>query len=678
MKTPSEPTDKKNLFIYLLLLTVFFTLIEMSFFIQANQTYLGDFSYISQQLTLPLSMLPEIILFMGAQLLLHLAYSTLIWLCAILLADFFHLSTKYRMAFGISLWCVGILTILIANQYFFPHSKFAELTLLIFSHPQVTQYFFISLLMLCSVLFSCIILQSVLVLYQSRCAKLFFGLSILFCTAYLSFAAPQPKDAATAWQPNIIIIGLDSVRPDFLSDAGQNTHTPFLDRLFNSATVFPDALTPLARTFPAWSSLLTGQYPKQTGFRFDLADQARMDFSHTLPKLLQMQGYETIYATDETRFSNIDQAFGFHRIIGPPMGLNDFLLGTFNDFPLSNLIVNTFLGHWLFPYSYANRAAYFTYQPESFLNLLQPILTKPRTKPLFLAIHFCLPHYPFLWANASSQLTRGQQRYAESVSRLDQQVAQFYQLLQQGRLLQHAIVVFISDHGEGLELPGDRVTEKDLFIASHASNTPPHFYPPILADEPLNEAAGHGGDVLALSQYHILLAFKLYGLGAQYLGPATAGIVSLLDIQPTLLALLHVPNPANAGQNLAPWLRKKLPALPARDIFLESDYTPQALRTIYPHIHTVFLDGIKLFQTHPQSARLTMRETMAKMIIRSKQYADVYDHWLLALYPQAQQTYTPILIDLLSGEWTDDLSSSFAQQSPAPHMLEALQHFLSK
>lgn len=46
-----------------------------------------------------------------------------------------------------------------------------------------------------------------------------------------------------------------------------------------------------------------------------------------------------------------------------------------------------------------------------------------------------------------------------------------------------------------------------------------------------------------------------------------------------------------------------------------------------------------------------------------------------ALYPQSQDTHMAILIKLSTGEWTNDLQSSFAKQSPALTMLDALKGF---
>ena len=55
-------------------------------------------------------------------------------------------------------------------------------------------------------------------------------------------------------------------------------------------------------------------------------------------------GYQTIYATDEVRFANIDQSFGFDQLITPPIGAADFLLGKAGDLPLVNLVSPTRVG----------------------------------------------------------------------------------------------------------------------------------------------------------------------------------------------------------------------------------------------------------------------------------------------------------------------------------------------
>ena len=453
--------------------------------------------------------------------------------------------------------------------------------------------------------------------------------------------------------------------------------TPFMDSFLDQAVVFSEAVTPLARTFPSWISILTGEYPSQVRARFNLANQYDLNLQDTLPSILHQHGYETIFATDETRFSNIDKNLGFDHVVSPPMGLNDFLIGTFNDFPFSNLLVNTEIGRWLFPYSYANRPVFFTYDPNSFLKLMDPAIPLKRNKPLFLAVHFCLPHSPYYWAALPSQAYTAQERYEQSIVRVDQQLFDFFVMLKKRGLLEHAIVVLLSDHGEALEFQGDRLTEKELFFDKKLPA--PSFYPPSLDHEAINQSAGHGTDVLGLTQYHTVLAFKLLGTTEKAEHSVQAGVVSLVDIKPTLLQLIGLSSLFERGkgsESLAPRIlgqRRGVSLL--RHVFLESDFSPESIRTVYPETRKVLLEGIQLFQINPSTLRLTVKDDMGEMIIHSKQYADIYDDWMLALYPQDQHTRMPILINLINGQWTNDLHSPFAQHSPAAFMLEALKSF---
>ena len=76
-----------------------------------------------------------------------------------------------------------------------------------------------------------------------------------------------------------------------------------------------------------------------------------------------------------------------------------FIFGVLNDFPISNLLINTSLGEILFPYNFANRQSYISYKPNAFLRMFSRKVAKIDARPVFLAIHFCLPHYPYVWGS---------------------------------------------------------------------------------------------------------------------------------------------------------------------------------------------------------------------------------------------------------------------------------------
>jgi hypothetical protein len=261
------------------------------------------------------------------------------------------------------------------------------------------------------------------------------------------------------------------------------------------------------------------------------------------------------------------------------------------------------------------------------------------------------------------------ERYQASVQRFDSQLHDFFQILKARHLLDHAIVVLLSDHGEALELNGDRITSADLFLSSHHQPVP-NFYPPSLDAETIEQAAGHGGDVLSLSQYHTVLAFILYGQKQRH--QEINDIVSLLAIKPTILDLLHL---TSSNHSLANMILGHTKSLTPEHIFLESDFTPSAIRTVHPETRKVLLEDIHMFEINPHTTRLSVRPQMAHMIIDSKQYADLYGDWILALYPQNNIYRMPILINLKTGVWTNDLHSTFALNSPAHNMLKHLHQF---
>lgn len=672
---PVNPSKIKQQTIlpYLLLLTGFFILLEISFFILCNKAYLSDFTFVSGQISIPPSILPSIFYFLAIQLAIHLTFCLLTWFCALYAGYLLKFTAHNVFLLALVIWFTGIAAIMAANQYYYPNSRFTEITSIFLFSTTTARLATIALASACFM----IALLSIagFTLWTAKKSYNYTILFILFLMTGSYYAWPHSgtRHHATgnADRPNVIIIGIDSLRPDFLGYFGADQPTPFIDSFLSQSTVFPEAVTNIARTFPSWVAILTGQHPRVTGVRYNLAKTSDIDAAQTLPAIFKQQGYESIYATDETRFSNIDQHMGFDKAIVPPIGLNDFLLGTFNDFPLSNLLINTRAGKWLFPFSYANRPAFATYEPDTFLEHVREEL-QPQTKPLFLAVHFCLPHYPYLWASLPASQYSVQERYRASIQRVDQQIQSFFALLESEGLLNKAIVILLSDHGEALELPGDRITQRGSYLGVLTkAGEPPRFYPPSLDDEAINQSAGHGTDVLGLPQYHTLLAFKLYGMQPQHHGEIT-GIVPLTEIKQALLNLAGIDqHKVPLAQAIAGEIRH----LPRQHIFIESDFSPEAIRTVYPETRKVLLEGIQLFQINPESTRLTVKDTMGDMIIASKQYADIYGNWMLAYYPQSHKDHMPVLINLQTGAWTNNLQSEFARRSPALAMKARLKNF---
>ncbi len=680
-KTPVH-RKKSSLFLPLLLLTAFLILAEVAFLIQCSGIYFGGFTLIANHLSIPLGVLPGIFYFIGVQLSIHFAFTVLVWLVTIFACNALHFSEQAKWRAGISLWFIALFTILFANRVYFPNSNFSSV-LFSFTNLSVAK---IILILFCVFLAPVILLACWglgLFIFRWFHNKFIVVSAALTCLWVLVFSfnvfahTHSVTDAGTSEKPNIIIIGMDSVRPDFLGFFGYAKRTPHIDGFLNHATVFSESLTPIARTYPSWISILTGLYPKLNHMRTNLADQSDLNVSETLPNLLREKGYHTLFATDDTRFSNIDRRDGFDKVITPPIGFNDFLVGTMNDFPLSNLLVNTTLGHYLFPYSYGNRGALVTYDPNTFLKMMQPTLENSRTKPMLLVVHFCLPHYPYAWATLPVKKVN-LYHYQMSLARVDQQFHDFMMLLQQNKLLEHSIVVLISDHGEAVEMAGDRITDPDLFIPSGKEKTIPRFYPPTYELEKVNMSGGHGTDVLGVSQYHTLLSFRTFGTTPNQI-KIVPGIVSVMDIKPTLLTFLKLPLGNVSGHALQDYIFGNKNSVDRKqDFFTESDFSPEAVRTVHPEEKKVLFEGIDYYRIDPKTTRILVRDSMMQMILSSKQFADYYDDWVLALYPQNKKIMLPVLVNLKTGYWTIDLNSPFAKNSPADRMLNAMKGFFGK
>jgi arylsulfatase A-like enzyme len=113
---------------------------------------------------------------------------------------------------------------------------------------------------------------------------------LLFGFALACSPAAPPTAPPTA---NVLLITVDTLRPDYLSMNGYDrATTPKLDRMLADSLYFEQATTPIARTTPALASLLTGAYPHRTGLR-TLTGTLAPDVT-TLTEILRDVGYQTL------------------------------------------------------------------------------------------------------------------------------------------------------------------------------------------------------------------------------------------------------------------------------------------------------------------------------------------------------------------------------------------------
>jgi arylsulfatase A-like enzyme len=92
--------------------------------------------------------------------------------------------------------------------------------------------------------------------------------------------------------PNVLLLSIDTLRPDYLSLNGYDRETtPFLDTLLGSGFYFERAVSPIGRTTPALAALLSGAYPHRSGVRTLNGTLAAGVIP--LAEILRERGYQT-------------------------------------------------------------------------------------------------------------------------------------------------------------------------------------------------------------------------------------------------------------------------------------------------------------------------------------------------------------------------------------------------
>lgn len=427
-------------------------------------------------------------------------------------------------------------------------------------------------------------------------------------------------------KPHVIIIGIDSLRYDVASVRGPKSLAPHVRKFLDSAVSFSDAITPLARTFPSWVSILTGRDPYTTGALVNLIPRSMVHTGDTLGDLYRRAGYHTVYGIDEVRFSNVDGSYGFDQTLTPRIGASDFLLGWFGDTPLLNLVVNSPLGAPLFPHLYANRADASLYEPDEFVDRIDRNVRFDR--PTFMAVHLTLAHWPYTWATGGSKPTTSKEApdvYGRAVQRVDRQFGDIMAVLERRGALKNALVIVLSDHGEGLAQPDDLLIPNGGILGEFDAHL---------------QSTGHGTSVISPHQYQVVLAMQTFG-AAHIPLPRGALInepVSLEDLAPTLADLSGLQTKDRFdGQSLVPLMRGVPGAAESfrnRVRFTESEFNPRGLEIGVAPSTSALANAVQYYRLDPHTDHVEVRPEMLREVLNGRQYGALLGNRLLAAIPR--------------------------------------------
>lgn len=423
--------------------------------------------------------------------------------------------------------------------------------------------------------------------------------------------------------PNIIILGIDSLRPDetgfFGSDGGL---TPNIDQFLSQSRVYANAYTPVARTFPAWMSLLTGKEPVNHKARFNLINHSHLDKQETIGWRLKEQGYRTIYGFDERRFNSIDETFGYDSVVGPKQSALGFVLAQY-DHPIINLLCNTKIGKYLFPEMYLNRGRTANYDPERYSQALIDEVVEDTSAPIFLSAHFLLPHYPWLSRDsevldkfpkpdAPEKVTAYQ--YRMMLKQVDEQFGGFIGKLEDTGVLDNAYVFLLSDHGDGFKF------EKDVLL-------------PAIDDAPFDietDTRGHATNILNLGQSRILLAARSYRNNLFKPGVVESN-ASLIDIVPTISELLNL-DVSNGKLDGVSLLNEERELRQKRSLYLETGFAALEVTADEITIKGLLKETLKIY-TVDKAGKLVVGDFWYEHILKSKHRSVIQGDWQLSMIP---------------------------------------------
>ena len=356
-----------------------------------------------------------------------------------------------------------------------------------------------------------------------------------------SFEGQTPGTAAagSSSRPNIVLYCCDQMRSDFVGAFGENsmTRTPVLDKIVRRGSSFKNAVTNQPLCSPSRACMITGRYATETG-EWKIATGMREDLP-TLASVLHYNGYSTNFIGKWHLMkadSRTHTGFGFV----PPEkrhGFNDLWEGA-NEFE-----------HTTHPYYgtiWDQNGHEITYKDQYRIDFITDravkFLRQPHQKPFLLYVSQLEPHQqndekrvvapngyaerytnPVVPADVRNLPGNWQQQlpdYYGCIEKIDESVGTILKTLEEQKLAQNTIVVFISDHGCHFE------TRNTEYKRS------PH-------------------------DASIRFPFLMTGPSLDH-GVVRDEIVGMIDLTPTLLAAAGVDAPSSMkGKNLLPLLHSE-------------------------------------------------------------------------------------------------------------------------
>jgi arylsulfatase A-like enzyme/cytochrome c-type biogenesis protein CcmH/NrfG len=258
-----------------------------------------------------------------------------------------------------------------------------------------------------------------------------------------SFAAAPPTKP-----PNVVVITIDTLRPDHLGCYGyKQIRTPNIDALAASGIRFERAYTSVPVTLPSHTTIFTGTYPIYSGMH-DFAANKLGATQPTLASVLKDHGYVTGAVVAS---AVLDSRFGLNRGF-------DFYYDHFDFSRLDESNID---------------------EMERPGNVVADVtldwLSKNYQKKFFLWMHLYDPHYPYR-PPAPYNKEYKDHLYDGEIAFADAQVGRIIRFLKDKGIYQNTLIVLSGDHGESLGEHGEKT--HGFFIYNSTLHVPLIFHMP--------------------------------------------------------------------------------------------------------------------------------------------------------------------------------------------------------
>lgn len=309
----------------------------------------------------------------------------------------------------------------------------------------------------------------------------------------------------------VILISIDTLRADHLPAYGyRQVKTPAIDAFRRDAVLYENAYSHVPLTLPSHTTMMTGLLPPQNAVR-DNVGYVLGPGHATLASTLKENGYATggaISAVVLTATTGINRGFDF---------FEDAVEAQTETASLAQV----------------QRSGFDTEK------IAEQWISQHEKAPFFFFLHLYEPHTPYK-PIPPFDAEYHDRPYDGEIATVDQIVGKFTDYLRREGIYERALVLLVSDHGEGLGEHGEM----------------------------------EHGVLLYRETLHVPMIVKLPK--ETDAGQSVAAPVGLEDLFPTIATVVGVPGPADLAGKALPFSAAEARGFPVRDIYSE---------TLYPRYH---------------------------------------------------------------------------------------------